>query len=41
MTMRAPSCDLPIVFEDVSVAARRVTILDRICAAFVPARRRC
>jgi tungstate transport system ATP-binding protein len=30
MTMRAPSTDLPIAFEDVTVAAGAVTILDRL-----------
>jgi tungstate transport system ATP-binding protein len=30
MTMRAPLSDLPIVIEDASVAARGVTILDRV-----------
>ena len=30
MTMRAPTSDLPILFEDVSVTVRGVTILDRV-----------
>jgi tungstate transport system ATP-binding protein len=36
MSMRAPFADLPIVFEDVSVAAGGVTILDRVSLAFSP-----
>ena len=34
--MRAPSSDLPIVFRDVSIAARAVTILDRISLTLAP-----
>jgi tungstate transport system ATP-binding protein len=34
MTMRAPSSDLPIAFEDVSIMAGGVTILDRITLSF-------
>jgi tungstate transport system ATP-binding protein len=34
MSMRAPVTDLPIVLEDVSFAARGVTILDRVSLAF-------
>ena len=34
MSMRGPVSDLPIVFEEVSFAARAVTILDRIALAF-------
>ena len=30
MTMRAPTSDLPIVLEDLSVKAGAVTILDRV-----------
>lgn len=30
MIMRAPSCDLPLMLEEVSILAREVTILDRI-----------
>jgi tungstate transport system ATP-binding protein len=36
MTMRAPSNDLPIIFEDVSVVAGKVTILDRISLNLTP-----
>ena len=41
MTMRAPSSDLPIVFEDVTVTAGAVTILDRIALTLRRARRPC
>ncbi|HEY7244029.1 MAG TPA: ATP-binding cassette domain-containing protein [Xanthobacteraceae bacterium] len=34
--MRAPAADLPIVFEDVSVAAGSVTMLDRISLTLRP-----
>jgi tungstate transport system ATP-binding protein len=34
--MRAPSSDLPIVFDDVSVVAGAVTILDRISLTLAP-----
>jgi tungstate transport system ATP-binding protein len=34
MIMRAPSTDLPIVFEDVSITASNVTLLDRISLTF-------
>jgi tungstate transport system ATP-binding protein len=34
MTMRAPNTDLPIVFEDVSIATGSVTLLDRISLSF-------
>ena len=34
--MRAPVSNLPVHFEDVSVAAGRVTILDRISLTFAP-----
>ena len=34
MTMRAPNTDLPIVFEDVSIDAGNVTLLDRISLTF-------
>jgi len=30
MIMRAPSCDLPLMLEEVSILAREVTILDKI-----------
>lgn len=36
MSMRAPSTDLPISFEDVSVTAGAVTILDRISLNLTP-----
>jgi tungstate transport system ATP-binding protein len=36
MTMRAPACDLPILLDDVSVAVRGVTIIDRISLALTP-----
>jgi tungstate transport system ATP-binding protein len=36
MIMRAPVSNLPVHFEDVSVAAGRVTILDRISLTFAP-----
>ena len=32
MAMRAPLTDLPIVFEDVSILARNVAILDSVYA---------
>ena len=34
--MRAPLTDLPIVFEDVSILARNVAILDRVTLTFEP-----
>jgi tungstate transport system ATP-binding protein len=34
MAMRAPQTDLPIVFEDVSILARDVAILDRVTLKF-------
>jgi tungstate transport system ATP-binding protein len=34
--MRAPACDLPIVFADVSVTARNVTLLERISLTLAP-----
>ena len=34
--MRAPSTDLPIRFENVTVAAGAVTILDRITLTLTP-----
>lgn len=34
MSMRAPSSDLPLMFEEVSVLAREVTILDKITLTF-------
>ena len=34
MTMRAPNTDLPIVFEDVSIDAGNVKLLDRISLTF-------
>ncbi len=36
MSMRAPIADLPIIFDDVSVAAGAVTILDRITLTLSP-----
>jgi tungstate transport system ATP-binding protein len=36
MTMRAPDANLPILLDDVSLAVRGVTILDRIDLALVP-----
>jgi tungstate transport system ATP-binding protein len=36
MIMRAPSSDLPIVFDNVSIAAGAVTILDRVALSFLP-----
>ena len=42
MSMRAPVSDLPIVFDEVSVAAGAVTILDRDHRSRLqPARRPC
>ena len=42
MTMRAPSSELPIVFDGVTVTAGGVTILDNIAlSAGCRARRRC
>ena len=40
MTMRAPAADLPIVFDDVTVTAGAVTILDRITLALARRARR-
>jgi len=36
MIMRAPVSNLPVQFEDVSVVAGRVTILDRVSLMFAP-----
>jgi tungstate transport system ATP-binding protein len=36
MTMRAPACDLPIMFSEVTILAGDVTILDRISLIFAP-----
>jgi tungstate transport system ATP-binding protein len=36
MNMRAPTADLPIIFDDVTVAAGTVTILDRITLTLAP-----
>jgi tungstate transport system ATP-binding protein len=36
MSMRAPIADLPIIFDDVSIAAGAVTILDRITLTLSP-----
>jgi tungstate transport system ATP-binding protein len=36
MNMRAPTADLPITFDNVTVAARAVTILDRITLTLSP-----
>jgi tungstate transport system ATP-binding protein len=36
MSMRAPTADLPIVFDDVSISAGAVTILDRIALTLRP-----
>jgi tungstate transport system ATP-binding protein len=36
MNPGAPTADLPIVFEDVTLAAGTVTILDRVTLAFTP-----
>ena len=36
MTMRAPSSELPIVFDGVTVTAGPVTILDRIALTLAP-----
>jgi tungstate transport system ATP-binding protein len=36
MSMRAPSSDLPLMLEDVSILAREVTILDKITLTFAP-----
>jgi tungstate transport system ATP-binding protein len=36
MNMRAPTADLPIVFDDVSISAGAVTILDRVTLALRP-----
>jgi tungstate transport system ATP-binding protein len=36
MSMRAPTSDLPIILDDVDVAAGAVTILDRVTLTFAP-----
>jgi len=36
MSMRAPASDLPILFDDVSLVARGVTILDRVSLTLAP-----
>lgn len=36
MSMRAPSSDLPLMLEEVSILAREVTILDKITLTFGP-----
>jgi tungstate transport system ATP-binding protein len=41
MTMRAPSSELPIVFDGVTVTAGGVTILDNIALTLRRARPRC
>ena len=41
MTMRAPSSELPIEFDGVTVTAGAVTILDNIALTWRRARPRC
>ena len=39
MNMRAPTADLPIMLEAVSVTAGTLTILDRVSLTFAPDRK--